>query len=154
MSVIIRQAAVIDSVPTARELVAYSSDKKLIGHSFDLRVSSKVPKKETIEIKFVKMGTFQIEPLRELKRSNLAQAEMYAQLCRKQAQMNILNQRVWNGPNPLDKLVAFTKNIAQLYEITSKTTVALFSEPFKNAWAFSEAVEALKSPKRGPDFYA
>ncbi|MDE1845933.1 MAG: hypothetical protein KGH53_01465 [Candidatus Micrarchaeota archaeon] len=147
--IIFRDAAILQAPIESGAKVVYSSEATLINKSFDIRVSNDSPKRKGSDKRFMEMGFFEIKSISSLKRGD--KMEINKELYKRQAQRNILNMSVWNGPNLLDQVIAFPKLIAQLYEIDHNTTVALLSEPFKNAWALKDL---LKSPRRDPQFYA
>ncbi|MDE1870410.1 MAG: hypothetical protein KGH71_05535 [Candidatus Micrarchaeota archaeon] len=155
--ILLKDAAVIRAPLQGPGKVAYSTDRKITGKAFELRISNDPAKKKEYDQNFVGMGFFEIRSFASLQRdghSTTPVIDVNKELFTRQARRNILNQTVWDGPNPLDYVIGFPKLIAELYDITLKTTVALFPEPFLNAWEFRKAVEKIKSSRDESRFYA
>lgn len=144
MSIVLKQVGIAQTSLKTQKPTVYSSDVSLIGQSFEIRSSSK-EKKSFCEIEFTKMGLFDVEPLYSLRRNgeNPDRLEIDRSLFHKEFVKNMLFLQNW-GRHSFSNVIVFTKAVADYYELNGESTVALFSQPFVNAWSFKEAIDALR----------
>ncbi|MGI0141144.1 MAG: hypothetical protein ACREBF_00630 [Candidatus Micrarchaeales archaeon] len=151
MSIILKHAAVMQAEPTRHsgisafnplrrppDQVLYSSDKRLVGKKFDVRLSNeKHANRRWISDdnrSFTKIGFFEIEPMDMVGYASKGKGaiELSGEPFKHQTKINALNLNAWNWSMALNDFVVFDKSTAQNFEISHTSTVALFSDPFEN----------------------